>query len=65
MYQRVSIYGTADKLHVKLITGNKKAAVTVLNNYGFDMEIVVHRSRDLVSNRVLELLNSKNKEGDE
>lgn len=56
-----SVFGTADKLKVKLVTGNRKAVMTVINNYGFDMDITVHRSRDLISNRVLELVDPSTK----
>ena len=51
-----AVFGTADKLKIKLLTGNKKAVITVLDNYAFDMDITVHRSRDLISNRILELI---------
>ena len=55
-----SIFGTADKLKVKMLTGNRKAVVTVLDGNKFDMDIIVHRSRDLVGNRILEQVGKLN-----
>jgi hypothetical protein len=53
-----AVFGTADKLKIKLLTGNRKAVVTVLDGYRFDMDITVHRSRDLVGNRILQHVNA-------
>ncbi len=48
-----AVFGTADKLKVKLLTGNKKAAYQVLTTFNWDMDIQIHRSRDLVGTRLL------------
>ena len=55
-----AVFGTADKLKIKMLTGNRKAVVTVLDGNKFDMDIVVHRSRDLVGNRILEQVRKLN-----
>ena len=53
-----AVFGTADKLQIKLLTGNRKAAITVLDVYKYEMDIVIHRSRDLIGNRILEYVES-------
>ena len=53
-----AVFGTADRLNIKLLTGNRKAAITVLDGYKYDIDIIVHRSRDLVGNRILQQVDS-------
>ena len=43
-----SDFGTADTLNMQTITGNYKAARSLLEQYKFDMKIIVHRPRDIV-----------------
>ena len=47
-----AVYGTADKLKIKLMTGNIKATRNILLANGWNLDIVLHRPRDIIGNKL-------------
>lgn len=48
-----SVFGTADKLNMKVVTGNINAINSLVNEHDFDIEYIAHRSRCFVGRKYI------------